>query len=844
MTEHDPFASPPAGDPIDSPLQTPPGPDPFGDPSADLGGGGGYLGGNDDDEVRKINRRVSPVGKVLGLLVVLGVGGAGYFAFQSSREQAAQETARVEGNAAIQRMLNETTDRAQLPAKVRELYERYKASDEVRMACRRLLASLHDTTAVPMMIDGLRRRGNERRQAALALAEIGLPAAASAKDALMAALPDTDERLDRADVTWALVVLQEGRAWDMVVKMLSEGKLQAVRDLENRPFFDPALVSRLAGTARLIQLATDTTGTPQQQTARKRIAASALSEMGTPEVYDILTRLATDPDVEVATLAAIGLGRTGDARAAQPVLRFLNAQPDQRERVLNTLAQNSGAPGLAVIGRDATDITTRKMATRLLQELQDPSAGDGLFAIANSIPPTTTDVNLQEIRVKAIFGLADIGDPRAAEGLLEIAKKPIGAPFDANRDMEAKQAIDKLIRIPGAAVRVKDGLLEILPRADFMRTQVLLALGATGDASLGPQVARYLTDEQAQEGAARAVARLHYAPGIATLKGQIRRPPNVRMNEQTIANEALYIKRRNAIRGLAWSNEARLAPDLMRIVEDSQDEPRLREDAGNTLATLADDATLQQIATRAMDTTKPVDVRRFYMLSLRARSTPQIATQLVSAYIKPGEDAFLMRFAAIAAGFGGDEATATALRPLLASADANVRLNAGIASVLLGGESLTNALIDALAANQDFGALIQPEFVTRGSQTAGPTMMEPLDLMPLTEAMFTNGAVYRRIDSALQLERGRGAAHFDFGIQWLRTRLKAGWDHPIGISAYSVRAKLREAAQGNDPARRATALRIFRSLNDRGSLLFLRRQTGDGAEAARRALLEMNQTGS
>jgi HEAT repeat protein len=838
MTEHDPFASPPAGDPLDNPLPPAAGDaDPFG--GGDVPGGG-YLGGNDDDEVRKINRRVSPVGKILAVLVLGAVGGAGYFAVESAREQSAQETARTEGNAALQRLLNETTDRTQLPAKVRELYERYKASDEVRMACRRLMASLHDTSSVPLLIEGLRRRGNERRQAALALAEIGLPAAASAKDALMNALPDTDERLDRADVTWALVVLQEGRAWEMVVKMLSEGKLQQVRDLENRPFFDPALVSRLAGRDRLIQLATDTTGTPQQQTARKRIAASALSEMATPETFEILSRLSTDSDVEVATLAAIGLGRTGDARGAQPVLRFLNAQPDQRERVLNTLAQNSGAPGLAVIGRDATDITTRKMAVRLLQELQDPAAGDALFAIANSIPPTTTDVNLQEIRVKAIFGLADIGDPRAAEGLLEIAKKPIGAPFDANHDMEAKQAIDKLIRIPGAAARVKAGLLEILPRADFMRTQVLLALGAAEDPSIGAQVARYLTDEQAQEGAARAVARLHYAPGIQILKAQIRRPPNVRMNEQTIANEALYIKRRNAIRGLAWSNDPTLAPDLMRIVEDSADEPRLREDAGNTLATVADDAALQQVATRAMDTTKPVDVRRFYMLALRARSTPQIATQLVSAYIKPGEDSFLMRFAAIAAGLGGDDATALALTPLLASRDANVRLNAGIAAVLLGGERLTTALLDSLIANTDFGALITPEFVTRGSQTGGPTMMEPLDLMPLTEAMFTNGAIYRRINSALQLERGRGSSRYDFAIQWLRGRLKSGWDHPLGISAYAVRAKLREAVMGTDAARRETALRAFRSLNDRGSLLFLRRQTGDGAELARRALLDMN----
>lgn len=833
MSENDPFAT---SDDNNSPLAAPPGPeDPFTSAPS-----GGYLGGNDDDEVRKINRRVSPVGKVITLLVLGGLGTTGAFIAKSAREEQQANTAQTEGRAALERLLSADQDRSQLAGKVRELYQQYKASEEVRMSCRRMLARLRDPQSVQIMIEGVQRRGNERRQAALALAELGPEVAGSAKDALMTALPDTDERVDRPEVTWALVVLGESRAWETVVKLLGEGKLQAVRDLENRPFFDPALVSRLAGRERLVQLATDSSGTEAQKTARRRIAASALSEMATPEVFDVLVTLSRDADAEVGGLAAIGLGRSGDSRAAEPVLAFLNAHPDARDRVLNALAQNSGSPGLSVIGQNATDIVTRKQAVRLLMELQDPTAGDALFAIMNSIPVTETDSAKREIRTKACFGLADIGDPRAADGLLEIAKYPIGRPFDANADMEAKQAMDKLVRIPGAAARVKAGLLELLPRADFMRTQILLALGASEDPSIGPQVARYLTDDQAQEGAARAVCRLRYAPGIQTLRGQIRRPPNVRMDQQTIQNEQLYIKRRNAIRGLAWSGDARIAPDLMRIIEDSADEPRLREDAGNTLATVADDAALQQVAQRALDTTKPADVRGFYLRALRVRSTPQIATQLVSAYLKPGEDVNVMRFAAIAAGFGGDDSTIAAIRPLLASTDANVRLHAGIAAVLLGTEALGTALVEALAANRDFADLLGPNFVTRGAQTAGPTMMEPLDLMPLTETMFTNGAVNRRVLLALTLERGRGTDRYEFAIQWLRTRIRSGWDHPLGISPYAVREKIRRAAQSADANERDVAFKILRTLNDRGSLLYLRRQQGAPAEQARRLLVELN----
>ena len=74
----------------------------------------------------------------------------------------------------------------------------------------------------------------------------------------------------------------------------------------------------------------------------------------------------------------------------------------------------------------------------------------------------------------------------------------------------------------------------------------------------------------------------------------------------------------------------------------------------------------------------------------------------------------------------------------------------------------------------------------------------------------------------------------------MRTRIKSGWDHPLGITPYEVRERLRRAAMGSDAASRDTAFRLFRSLNDRGSLLFIRRQGGEPAEQARRLLLEIN----
>ncbi len=67
--------------------------------------------------------------------------------------------------------------------------------------------------------------------------------------------------------------------------------------------------------------------------------------------------------------------------------------------------------------------------------------------------------------------------------------------------------------------------------------------------------------------------------------------------------------------------------------------------------------------------------------------------------------------------------------------------------------------------------------------------------------------------------------------------MRNGWENPIGIGPFEIRRKLREAAAGADAFRRDMAFRMLRALDDRGSLLYLRRQPGDVGERARRELL-------
>ncbi len=802
-------------------------------------GGGGYLSGNDDDEVRKITARTSGWDKLLILVVLAGLGGTGYYMWRTAQHDAAVERANREGRAALDRILQQPIPQDQIAAQVRAAYQQYKSGPEFRMAARRILARVHDAAAMPIFIEGLQESGRERQQAALGVAEIGMPAAVAAREALNTALPHTNPTTDRAEVAWAMVVAEDPRAWNTVVELLGSGRLQQITNLDDPPrrVFDAALVARMAGHARLVQLASDT------HVPVRRIAAVSLAELASAEVFDTLVRLSQDRDADVAREAAIGLGRTGLDRAGDAIVAFLNTHPDARDAVLNALSQNAGAPGLAPVMRSATDPTIRSQATRLLRELQDPGAGDAFMAVLGQVPADATDEVQRNIRKHAIFGLAEIGDARAAEGLMELVQRPLvpGARVDPNADMDARLALDALRKIPNACVTARATLLQILPRADFMRTQLLLALGQTGDASLAPQMMVYLRDVNAQEGAAVAIARLNYAPGIAQIRTDARRPPTLNMAQETVQDEAVFISRRNAIRALAWTHNPIYAVDLERIIEDPNDRNALREEAGHALASIADDHTIDDIATRALDTTKPEVTRLFYLYALRGRSNPATSNRLIEAYLRPGTPAGIMHAAAIAAGFGGDDTTAAALRPLITSEDPNVQLNSSIAAVICGDEATGRVLVQQLIDHHDLAELLSNTFVTR-SATGNNTgvQLEPLELTPVTQSMFQDGRIHRRINMATLLERGRGAQHFDFAMVWLRIRIKTGWESPIGIGPFEIRAALREAANGSDAFRSDMSFKMFRSLNDRGSLLWLRRQTGPAAERARRELVEMN----
>ncbi|MBL8603524.1 MAG: hypothetical protein JNK72_16490 [Myxococcales bacterium] len=818
---------------------------------------------SDDEAARQINRRVSPFGWLVIASVLAVGGGTGYFLINSAKQEAAEADEATRGRQSLTEILNRNLPNDETARLVREVYAGNR-SMALRQAARRILAGLRDPQSVPLLIEGLDTPGAPRAQAALGLAEIGLPAAEPARAALLRALPTTDPNTDRIEVAWALVVLNEPQAWPTVRDLLETNKLQQVNGLDSRRAFDPALVARMAGVSRLHELVTS------RNVASRQLAAISLAEIASAETLDDLGVLARDSQESIAREAAIGLGRSGDPRATDNIMAFLGAHPTARDGVITALATSAGAPALAVIIHGARDLETRAFATRLLREQRDPGAGDAL-AEALQLATASTEPAARDMKKNAIFGLAEIGDIRAVEGLLGYAQYGLEHPADINGTQEAKLALDQIRRVPGAAARAKTQLAAMLrdPRADFVRSQLIMALAVSGDASMASVFQSMLAQPDTQGGAAMAVCALRAPSCFSTIVSNIRQPQGMRMVEATVQDQEVAARREAAIRGAAWASytppasagvtvpamtpqqRASLIGALRRVVEDPTDRRELREEAGYALAALADEAALNEMATRAGDTNVPAESRIFYIYALRGRCTPAIAGRLIETYLRRGVDPEIMKGAAIAAGFGADDSTSEALIRLLGSTDpqdGNVRFAAAVAIVLGGNQRAANELVNALQSNDELNGLLRNTFQPRATGNAGnnSVVQENAEIVPLTRAMFEDGRVFRRFETAALLERGRASRQYNWAMQALTLRLKTGWDNPIGAGAFEVRELLRAAALGSDAARQETAFKALRATVDRGSLHALRRQTANAraAELARRELLNLSAAGS
>jgi HEAT repeat protein len=776
---HDPFSA-------QQPRQAAPDFSQYEDPLPDVGG-------SDDEIARKMNRRTSPFGRIVGTLIVAGSVGLAYWAYKSSisydnRNAVLEEAAKLSGK--------------EQSAALRAAF----AQSEHEDVKERILLNLghnKDLEAVPLMIQALDEPGIVRRSAARALAHIGLPGAEQAKAKLLEVLPKTDAR-DKAQVVWALAVLKEQAAIPAILAEFTSGHLQNLEDLDRKGAFDPKVIVDVVGPQRL---ASDELLKHPDKAVRTLVAAS-LSESATSEAVTPLTKLLEDTDPEVVKAAAAGLGRAGDPRGAGPLFALLQKTPSMRQSVLDAIAKSTSAPGISKLLHATDSVDLKRSLVSLLRDTHDPR-------VANTFAKLLGDADA-DIKETSAQALAELGDARAIPSLLEQAK--------SEDRTTALDALDALAMV--GKPEVADALIPMLKDNPGRKAGLLKAIGKSGSTSAGATVQKEMTGDDV-EAASFALGDLKYEPAYKKILDSIKRPKDVDFSKPSVPTEEIVRNREIAIRTLGRYGKPDAIPALATIIEDGTDSAKLRAIAGAILGQLADQKTLTDIIAKAKSPALPEDTRTYYVQGLWQADAQAVSGQL-SDLLQPSVPAEVRRSAALAIGYAADPANDTLLLDLLKNNE--VRRDAAFAIVLGGNKVAAQELYNRLNTDRELGEILR-DFL----------MAEDIDYFNLvTQRLFENGEVFRRLAVAEALRTGQGATTFSYPWQQVIARLKAGWAGPGGLAPRQVRARMYEALRSQEPEKRRLAAEALGAMNERGLLLASRDEPGPGQQEAREVLFRAN----
>jgi HEAT repeat protein len=652
----------------------------------------------------------------------------------------------------------------------------------------RNLGHFKDGDSVPMLVKELENAGVVRRAAALALARIGSPAADPAKPALLKVLPKTDAK-DRPQVVWALAVLKEKAASQAILDEFVKGLLQG------QPGFDPKIVMEAIGVPKLS--APELTGHKDKPV--RVLVAIALSEAATAAVVEPLARMIEPPDEDavVVRTAVAGLGRTGDPRAANALFKLMQKRP-------------TAAPQLAVFVREAKEVSIRRDLVRLLRKTRDARAADTLASVVG--------VDDLDTQIEAAHGLAELGDPRAVEPLLALAR---------NEDETiAGDAIDSLREL--ATPEAGPALLKLYEEYPYRKAAILRALGASHYQPAGPILLKEFSGDDIGA-AAKALGELPYEPAYQVLVASLKRPPGLDFTTPSLMIEENYRNRVEALSGLRYYNrpDPKAIKAIMTIIEDPEDDFRLGIAAGACLGQIADEKVLETILEKIKDESLTERVRVAYVQGLWLTPNRAFAKQLFALFTAATPSP-IKRAAALAIGYAGDPSNDEQLISMLSNDD--TRRDAAVAIVLGGGPEAARKLLPVLDKDNDLREILRMAVTSNTDD----------NFNLLNEEMFQSGQIYRRLQVAEILKDEAGeSASYSYIWGHVTDRLASGWQEPGGISPRKIREHLYKTVTGPDPELRRLVAEVLNAMNERGLLLAAR---DAGIEEARKLLIKVDQT--
>jgi hypothetical protein len=266
----------------------------------------------------------------------------------------------------------------------------------------------------------------------------------------------------------------------------------------------------------------------------------------------------------------------------------------------------------------------------------------------------------------------------------------------------------------------------------------------------------------------------------------------------------------------------------MTIIEDPEDDRRLRQDAGFALGAIATDETLRTVLEKIRDPNLDEVARRFYVVALWQKPTSTLTNDLLAVIADTNTPPDVKRAAALAVGYAADPAADDRVHEMLD--DEALRREAAFIVILGGSDANARVLLGHLADDTDLQQAIL--YSVRDDETNSFNL--------ITQAAFDSGEVWRRLSVANILNEGEGDNRH--GYVWTNTieRLRAGWDGHDGMTPRQIRDQIWNALRGEDAARRTLAAHVLAQMDERGLLMAARDQGGPGSDEARDELRRLN----
>jgi len=739
---------------------------------------------------------------------------------------------------------------------------------DVKVEAVKYLMMAESEESIPDLIKMLDEGGEVMRQAAQAIAHIGGKEAQAARDPLVRAIENGGPR-DKVIMAWALASMGDERAFRPLLDGYIEGYTRELKGWSDDFLIDYAANDPEA-LNEMIKL------TDSKDDGHRWFAAATMGKIKSGAVVAPLMKLVKDQNSNVVRAAAISLGMTGTKEAGQAILEVLGRYPQMTDDLLRSIQQSAGAPGLFQVYSQTDKPSIKSRIVSYIRDIKDPRSGDLLISIEKNIEKETEGKGPRaglKTKKSLALALSDIGDPRAIpllktlinlDDIEAICKLYECGPVSdyANLDEYQVEAFQRGYRLSPVMSDYIDGLVnvgnaearEIIVgmwndidalnkkyRGDSYLywpcrpAEIMYAMGRLNVEDIGKMLeGEICSNSKANqraislnigkkkdltipcpdiEAASKALGRAKYTPILEKFIEIAAKPKDVDLSVPNVDNENIYSDRRVVLRGMAYLGDPGAIEPIEIILDDVTDYVPTKDIAAAALPYVITPEKQSEVIQKVQDATKDTWVRSWYARSLIPKSTPAIASPLMTILSSdtPPPNPLITPLGVAIGESCNQDVLAQAMEFVEKAEDPGALTDAQtvtlLAIILCGNEKTISKVFRYLSAGDN-------EERIRMTYTTIPFF--------LTKNAFETGRTYEKLEAAYYLK----TKEIIWPWQYLTERMAAGYeDNPDGYSEYDIRSEFYAMAISGGEYQ-DIAVKSLLGMNARGYVLALTREEG------------------